>query len=88
MVNIRRASTQGMIACVAAGTGFAIVPQSVLQTLQATEKVGQHPLPERVAKNRTHLVWRGPPSVALERLIHLLQAQDIPDREMEALLEV
>ncbi|MFP5484793.1 MAG: LysR family transcriptional regulator [Gammaproteobacteria bacterium] len=82
------ASYQGMIACVAAGTGFAIVPQSVLQTLQATEKVGQHPLPERVAKNRTHLVWRGPPSVALERLIHLLQAQDIPDREMGALLEV
>jgi len=70
------ASYQGMIACVAAGTGFAIVPRSVLGTLQATEKVNQHALPERVARNQTHLVWRGEPSLALERLIHLLQAQE------------
>ncbi|MBX3633685.1 MAG: LysR family transcriptional regulator [Burkholderiaceae bacterium] len=69
------ASYQGMIACVAAGTGFAIVPQAVLQTLQATQKVNQHPLPERVARNQTHLVWRGEPSLALERLVGLLQPQ-------------
>lgn len=72
------ASYQGMIACVAAGTGFAIVPQSVLQTLQATQKVNQHPLPERVARNQTHLVWRGEPSLALERLVGLLQLQGAP----------
>lgn len=70
------ASYQGMIACVAAGTGFAIVPRSVLTTLHATEKVAQHALPARVAGNRTHLVWRGEPSLALERLLHCLQAQD------------
>lgn len=70
------ASYQGIIACVAAGTGFAIVPKSVLLTLQATEKVNQHALPKRVASNRTHLVWRGQPSLALESLIDLLQAQD------------
>lgn len=68
------ASYQGMIACVAAGTGFAIVPKSVLVALQATEKVNQHTLPERFATNRTHLVWRGQPSLALEGLIKLLQA--------------
>lgn len=72
------ASYQGMIACVAAGTGFAIVPQSVLQTLQATQKVNQHPLPERVARNQTHLVWRGEPSLALVRLAGLLQPQGAP----------
>jgi hypothetical protein len=76
-----------MIACVAAGTGFAIVPQSVLQTLQATQKVNQHTLPEWVARNQTHLVWRGDPSRALEKLIHLVQPQDMPGAPSEALQE-
>ncbi|NMG76234.1 LysR family transcriptional regulator [Aromatoleum diolicum] len=80
-------SYQGMIACVAAGTGFAIVPKSVLVALQATEKVNQHPLPERVSTNRTHLIWRGQPSLALERLINQLQAQDTSGLDVEALLE-
>ena len=70
-----------MIACVAAGTGFAIVPKSVLVALQATDKVSQHALPQQVAANRTHLVWRGPPSLALEGLIGLLRAVVVsPDR--------
>lgn len=71
-------SYQGMIACVAAGTGFAIVPRSVLVALQATEKVNQHALPERFATNRTHLVWRGHPSLALHGLLNLLQVQETP----------
>lgn len=72
------ASYQGMIACVAAGTGFAIVPMSVLVALQATEKVNRHALPKSVSKNRTHLVWRGEPSLALDRLISLLQSAERP----------
>jgi DNA-binding transcriptional LysR family regulator len=64
-------SYQGMIACVAAGTGFAVVPQSVLEALQATDKVRQHKLPERIAANRTHLVWRGEASLALAGLMEL-----------------
>lgn len=72
------ASYQGMIACVAAGTGFAIVPRSVLVALQATDKVDQHALPERIATNRTHLVWRGQPSLALAGLIGLLQDEPLP----------
>ena len=67
------ASYQAMIACVAAGTGFAIVPVSVLKALRATADVRQHPLPERIRGNRTHLVWQGTPSVALARLIEMLQ---------------
>jgi DNA-binding transcriptional LysR family regulator len=66
-------SYQGMIACVAAGTGFAVVPRSVLGALQATDKVRQHALPERIAANRTHLVWRGEASLALESLILMLK---------------
>lgn len=69
------ASYQGMIACVAAGTGFAIVPRSVLEALQAAGKVNQHALPECIATNRTHLVWRGEPSRALTGLLELLQVQ-------------
>ena len=65
-------SYQAMIACVAAGTGFAIVPLSVLKSLRATADVRQHALPERMRANRTHLVWRGTPSVALARLIEML----------------
>lgn len=69
------ASYQGMIACVAAGTGFAIVPKSLLASLQATDKVNQHALPKRVSSNRTHLVWRGQPSLALLGLIGLLETR-------------
>jgi DNA-binding transcriptional LysR family regulator len=65
-------SYQAMIACVAAGTGFAIVPVSVLKALRATADVRQHALPERIRTSRTHLVWRGAPSVALLRLCEML----------------
>jgi DNA-binding transcriptional LysR family regulator len=65
-------SYQAMIACVAAGTGFAIVPVSVLKALRATADVRQHELPERMRANRTHLVWQGTPSVALARLVEML----------------
>lgn len=65
-------SYQAMIACVAAGTGFAIVPLSVLKALRATADVRQHALPERIRTSRTHLVWRGTPSVALGRLIEMM----------------
>ena len=65
-------SYQAMIACVAAGTGFAIVPVSVVKALRATADVRQHALPERMRANRTHLVWQDAPSVALARLIEML----------------
>jgi DNA-binding transcriptional LysR family regulator len=57
---------------VAAGTGFAVVPKSVLGALQAGGKVREHKLPARIAANRTHLVWRGEASLALEGLMAML----------------
>ncbi|WP_395700948.1 LysR family transcriptional regulator [Aquabacterium sp.] len=66
-------SYPGIIACVAAGTGCAIVPRSVLQSLRAGADVQQHELPERVRRNRTHLVWHGEASPALQQLLALLQ---------------
>ena len=66
------ASYQAMIACVAAGTGFAVVPRSLLATLKAAQDVRQHELPVRIRKNRTHLVWNGTPSTSLQRLAEIL----------------
>lgn len=65
-------SYQAMIACVAAGTGFAVVPKSVLETVRATKSVRQHALPKRFSHNRTHLVWHGDPSPSLRCLLSLL----------------
>jgi DNA-binding transcriptional LysR family regulator len=66
------ASYQAMIACVAAGTGFAVVPKSVLEALRASRSLRQHPLPKRFSHNRTHLVWNGQPSPSLQGLLSLL----------------
>ena len=66
------ASYQAMIACVAAGTGFAVVPKSVLESLRATRSVRQHALPDRISQNRTHIVWNGDPSPALAGLFAAL----------------
>jgi DNA-binding transcriptional LysR family regulator len=67
------ASYQAMIACVAAGTGFAVVPRSLLVALKAANEVRQHELPAKVRKNHTHLVWQGEASTALGRLIAVLE---------------
>lgn len=66
------ASYQAMIACVAAGTGFAVVPRSLLETLRAAQEVRQHALPARLRRNRTHLVWNGEPSTGLRCLMEVL----------------
>src|SRR6476659_8004706 len=67
-------SYQAMIACVAAGTGFAVVPKSVLESLRATKTVRQHALPKRFSYNRTYIVWHGDPSPSLMCLLSLLVA--------------
>ena len=63
------ASYHAMIACVAAGTGFAVVPKSVLATLRSAACISQHTLPKRIAFSRTHLVWHGEPSSSLHALL-------------------
>jgi DNA-binding transcriptional LysR family regulator len=67
-------SYQAMIACVAAGTGFAMVPRSLLVALRAATDVRQHEMPARIRRNHTHLVWNGVPSTALARLTELVTA--------------
>ena len=65
-------SYQAMIACVAAGSGFAVVPKSVLEALRASKSVRQHALPKRFSHNRTYIVWHGDPSSSLQCLLSLL----------------
>lgn len=67
------ASYQAMIACVAAGTGFALVPKSLLHALRTANEVQQHVVPQRIGRNHTHLVWNGPPSNSLQKLIGMLR---------------
>jgi DNA-binding transcriptional LysR family regulator len=66
------ASYQAMIACVAAGTGYAVVPKSVLEALHATRSVRQHPLPKRFSRSRTYLAWNDDPSPSLHGLLSLV----------------
>lgn len=65
-------SYQAMVACVAAGTGFALVPKSLLATLKSSQEVLQHEVPAKVRRNVTHLVWHGLPTTALTKLQGLL----------------
>lgn len=69
-------SYHAIVACVAAGSGIAIVPRSVLAVVHAENEVAAYPLPERVAKAKTWLVWReGHHSVALDALKSELRKQ-------------
>lgn len=62
-------SYHAIVACVAAGSGIAIVPRSVLGVVHAENEVTSFPLPARVARAKTHLVWRsGHQSVALDAM--------------------
>jgi DNA-binding transcriptional LysR family regulator len=65
-------SYQAMIACVAAGTGFALVPRSLLGALKSANDVRLHEMPARIRRNHTHLVWNGGASTALTRLRELV----------------
>ena len=63
------ASYHAIVACVAAGTGVAIVPAAVLATVHAA-RVKQHPLPKVLRSVVTPLVWRrGEQTVAVMALL-------------------
>jgi DNA-binding transcriptional LysR family regulator len=62
-------SYHAIVACVAAGTGVALAPRSVLAVVRGAEHVAIHELPERSRKAVTSLAWRkGEASWALKAL--------------------
>jgi DNA-binding transcriptional LysR family regulator len=71
-------SYHAIVACVASGTGIALVPESVLDTMPDTH-VLRHAIPKAQANITTPLVWRqgetSPPVLALRTLIRDLPAE-------------
>ncbi len=65
-------SYHAIVACVAAGTGVTIMPAEVLDQAVLGTSVDRHPLPARLRRNRTHLVWSGEASAPLRALADLL----------------
>jgi DNA-binding transcriptional LysR family regulator len=65
-------SYHAIVACVAAGAGVAVVPESVLEAVNATQ-VQRHPLPRSHAHVVTPFVWRvadaSPAVVALRQML-------------------
>ncbi|MFN2645858.1 MAG: LysR substrate-binding domain-containing protein, partial [Burkholderiales bacterium] len=51
-------SYHAITACVAAGSGIAVVPKSVLRVTGIESQVAVHSLPAAIANARTMLVWR------------------------------
>lgn len=51
-------SYHAIVACVASGTGIAVVPRSVLETVHVSHNIAIYPLPALQAHMTTCLVWR------------------------------
>jgi DNA-binding transcriptional LysR family regulator len=51
-------SYHAIVACVAAGSGIAVVPQSVIRVVRPEKQVRIYPLPKDIALAKTQLVWR------------------------------
>jgi len=67
------ASYHAIVACVAAGTGVAIMPAEMLDQAVLGHSVQRHALPERFRCNRTHLAWSGRASAPLLALIGMME---------------
>lgn len=66
-------SYHAIVACVAAGSGIAVVPRAVLRLTRASRHLNLTALPAAIAKTRTQLVWRREHhSVALGAMKNLL----------------
>ena len=62
-----------ILACVSAGTGFAVVPQCVLDTVSSKGQFRRYSLPGKFARIKTLLAWRSDyQSVKLDALKELL----------------
>lgn len=47
-----------ILACVSAGTGFAVVPQCILDTVASVGQFQRYPLPGKLSRIRTMAAWR------------------------------
>ena len=71
-------SYHAIVACVAAGTGIAVVPRSVIHMALGEKDVAITPLPREIAQARTRLAWTaGHHSVALQAMKTLLATRAV-----------
>jgi DNA-binding transcriptional LysR family regulator len=57
-MNVRQSKpVHAIVACVAAGSGIALVPYSVVHALHAEREVSISPLPNQFTESTTFLVW-------------------------------
>jgi DNA-binding transcriptional LysR family regulator len=69
-------SYHAIVACVAAGSGIAVVPQSVIQAVRPEKEVRIQPLPREIATAKTQFVWRqGHSSSALQALQAIVEGE-------------
>ena len=62
-----------ILACVSAGAGYAVVPQSVLDTVATQAQFRTYALPESVSRVKTLIAWRSDyASAKLDALKELL----------------
>jgi DNA-binding transcriptional LysR family regulator len=72
-------SYHAIVACVAAGTGIAVVPRSVIHMALGEKDVAIAPLPRQIAQAHTRLVWAaGHHSAALQAMKTLLATKAAP----------
>jgi DNA-binding transcriptional LysR family regulator len=68
-------SYHGMLACVSAGAGLALMPRSMLESMPGCTTVSIWPLSESFRLLQTWLIWRrGTVSQSLTRFVELLEA--------------
>lgn len=71
-------SYHAIVACVAAGSGIAVVPRAVLAVTGAASNVTVNALPAAIARTRTRLVWRtAHHSITLEAMKRLLAGKSV-----------
>ena len=62
-----------MLGCAVVGMGISLVPRMVLGTFPERKRLSVHPLPAKVNKETTWLIWRkGARSPKLDALIDIL----------------
>jgi DNA-binding transcriptional LysR family regulator len=72
---LEMASYHAVVACVAAGTGVALVPESVLKAIDA-RRIAQHAIPAVHARQTTYLIFRvSEQQAALDSLVNELRKQ-------------
>ena len=82
-------SYQGMLACVVAGSGVALMPASMLGSLPGRENVSIHPLKQPFASATTWLMWRkGMMGANLNAWIELQQTAPLSNGAASSQLKV